>query len=145
MTDEERTKLRADARAKMMANPGNGIPSLTPPGTPARAAAAKAKPGKPAGDSGRWATLNAFVDASMVDMTRVEALAWIILFRDARNGTVCTGMSDIARRAGCSKRAVVDAVGSLVAKGLLSVVRKGRKNSGPSRYTVYAEPRHKGQ
>ena len=88
------------------------------------------------GDAGRWATLNAFVDTTMVDLTRVEALTWMILFRDARNGTVRTGMADIARRAGCSKRAVVDAVRSLTAKGLLRVVRRGRKNAGPSVYQV---------
>lgn len=87
----------------------------------------------------RFAILNAFVDVALATLTGSETKVWMILFRDtkARTGTARTGQADIARRAGLSGRAVKGAVRSLKAKGLLTVVRMGRLNAGPSAYRVH--------
>jgi hypothetical protein len=102
----------------------------------------KAK-GKPArrktGD--RFAVLNAFVDAGMAGLSKVEALTWLVLYRDTRDSTACTCMESIAARVGCSKRAVIDAVQRLRRRGLLVQVFKGGINRGPSRYRVLSIPK----
>lgn len=84
----------------------------------------------------RFGVLNAFVDCSLHDLTRVEALTWFVLYRDTRNGTACTSADDIGRRIGCSRRAVTAALGSLRRRGLLVQVYQGGINRGPSRYRV---------
>lgn len=89
----------------------------------------------------RFAVLNAFVDAGMVGLSRAEIGAWLTLYRDTRNGTACTSEGDIARRIGCSRRAVVAAVGRLRRRGLLVQVFKGGINRGPSRYRVVPTPK----
>ena len=67
----------------------------------------------------RFAVLNAFVDAGMAGLSRVEIGTWLVLYRDTRKGTACTSEESIAARIGCSKRAVVKAVGELRRRGLL--------------------------
>ena len=54
--------------------------------------------------SGRFATLNAFVDFALSELTGAETKVWLILFRDSKaaTGTARTGQTDIARRAGLS-------------------------------------------
>ena len=84
----------------------------------------------------RFATLNAFVDSSLAGLSRVELGAWLVLYRDTRNGTACSGQADIARRLGVSDRAVKTAVGKLLRCGLLTLVYRGGLNRGPSRYRV---------
>jgi biotin operon repressor len=107
--------------------------------------ASKAK-GKPAHrkTADRFAVLNAFVDAGMVGLAKVEALTWLVLYRDTRNGTACTSEEHIAARIGCSKRAVAKAVGRLRRRGLLTQVFKGGINRGPSRYRVMPTPKPPG-
>ena len=99
----------------------------------------QAKPTRPT-DASRWPTLNSFVDATMADLSRAELAVWLVLFRDVRDGTARTGMTDIARRAGCHRGSVVRAVQSLQARGLIRLVRRGRKNGGTSVYAVYGVP-----
>jgi biotin operon repressor len=101
---------------------------------------AKGKPSR-RNTADRFAVLNAFVDAGMVGLSRVESLTWLVLYRDTRNGTACTSEDDIAKRIGCSKRAVVQAVGRLRRRGLLIQVFKGGINRGPSRYRVVPTPK----
>lgn len=102
----------------------------------------KAK-GKPArrktGD--RFAVLNAFVDAGMVSLSKVEALTWLVLYRDTRDGTAHTSMDSIAVRIGCKRLAVVRAVARLRRRGLLVQVFKGGINRGPSIYRVWPTPK----
>jgi hypothetical protein len=87
--------------------------------------------------SERFATLNAFVDVGMAKLTGAEAKVWLILYRDTKgNGLARTGQADIARRAGLKPRMVRYALTSLEAKGMVSVVRRGRLNAGPSIYRV---------
>jgi hypothetical protein len=99
----------------------------------------QAKPTRPA-DASRWPTLNSFVDVAMGDLSRAELAVWLVLFRDVRDGTARTGMTDIARRAGCHRVTVVRAVQSLQARGLIRMVRRGRKNGGTSVYAVCGVP-----
>lgn len=84
----------------------------------------------------RFRTLNAFVDSTMSDLSRAEMAVWLTLFRDTRDGSARTSMSDLARRAGCSRRAVVTAVAALKKRGLLKTLRKGGLNRGSSCYAV---------
>lgn len=103
------------------------------------AAPKRARPTRSA-DASRWATLNSFVDVAMGDLSRAELAVWLVLFRDVRDGTARTGMTDIARRAGCHRGSVVRAVQSLQARGLIRLVRRGRKNGGTSVYAVCGVP-----
>jgi DNA-binding transcriptional ArsR family regulator len=87
----------------------------------------------------RFAALNAFTDYSLAGLTAAEAKVWLILFRDTRaaTGTARTGQADLARRAGLDPRTVRRALSSLEARGLVTVVRRGRLNAGPSVYRVH--------
>lgn len=88
-----------------------------------------------AGD--RFAVLNTFVDCSLARVLRTDAAVWLVLYRDTqRDGIARTGQADIARRAGVGTRTVIRAVRRLEAKGLLTVVRRGGLNRGPSAYRV---------
>lgn len=101
--------------------------------------------GRKAGDAGgRFALLNGFVDCSMVNLSRAELAAWLVLYRDTRNGTARTSAEDIGRRIGTSKRAVLDALGKLRKRGLLTRVYKGGLNRGPSTYRIHPLPRGPG-
>ena len=115
------------------------LPPMEPP-RPRQASTANSKrSGKPkrtAATSNRFGELNAFVDCSMTDLSRAEALTWLVLWRDTKNGTVRTALTDIARRIGASKRAAVDAVAGLVKRGLVSRIHRGGMNRGVSVYRV---------
>ena len=104
---------------------------------PATATASpKDKPKKRAtGD--RFATINSFVDCSLADLTRAEALTWFVLWRDTKDGTVRTSMMDVARRIGTTRRAVVAAVAKLEKRGLLIVVYRGGMERGINVYRVH--------
>jgi predicted DNA-binding transcriptional regulator len=91
---------------------------------------------KRTGAGQRFKTLNAFVDVSMRDLRRNEIAVWLILWRDTRDGISRTSQTDIARRAGITKRTVIRVVGRLERKGLLRIIRRGGINSGPSTYRV---------
>lgn len=84
----------------------------------------------------RFEVLNTFVDNSLAGLSRIELATWLCLYRDTRNGTACTSQCDIARRAGCSVRAVQLAIARMRKRGLLVLVYRGGLNRGPSRYRV---------
>lgn len=88
----------------------------------------------------RFAVLNGFIDCSMSDLTGAEVRVWVILFRDTKRatGTARTGQTDIARRAGLSRRGVQVALKKLLARGLVQIVRRGQLNRGPSIYRLHA-------
>ncbi len=85
--------------------------------------------------------LNAFVDAGMVGLSKVEALTWLVLYRDTRDGTACTSRASIAARVGCSVKAVGNALARLRKAGLLVQVFKGGQEKGPSIYRVWPMPK----
>ena len=95
------------------------------------------KPKRTAATSNRFGELNAFVDCSMADLSRAELGTWLVLWRDTKNGTVRTSMTDVARRIGVSRRAVVDAVAKLEKRGLLIVVYRGGMRRGMNVYRVH--------
>jgi hypothetical protein len=95
------------------------------------------KPKRTAATSNRFGELNAFVDCSMADLSRAEALAWLVLWRDTKSGgTVRTSSADIGRRIGASRRAVTDALGKLRKRRLLKLVHQGGLTGGMSVYRV---------
>lgn len=85
---------------------------------------------------GRFATLNSFVDCSLATILRTDALVWLVLFRDTRDGVARTAQSYIARRAGLCKRTVSTAVRRLEQAGLLDVVHRGGFRRGISTYRI---------
>ena len=99
--------------------------------------------GKPARreTADRFAVLNAFVDAGMVGLSRVEMGTWFVLYRDTREGIACTSMKSISDRIGCSKQAVVNAVKRLRDCGMLARIFKGSNLRGASKYRVWPIPR----
>ena len=113
---------------------GNGRPPARPPEHRAKGKPARRKTGD------RFAVLNAFVDAGMVGLSRVETMTWLVLYRDTRNGTACTSMKNIATRIGCSRQAVKNAVKKLCRLGLLIQVFRGSNLRGPSVYRVWPTP-----
>ena len=118
------------------------LPPMEPPRPrPASTANGKRgeKPKRTAVTSNRFGELNAFVDCSMADLSRAEALTWFVLWRDTKNGTVRTSAADIARRIGASRKAVTNALAVLRKRGLLRLVHQGgadRGSVGLSRRTV---------
>ena len=87
--------------------------------------------------SSRWSNLNGFVDVTLRELTGAEVKVWLILFRDTkRDGTVRTGQSDIATRAGLSVRMVKKALRKLIERSIVRVLKRGRLNVGPSVYKV---------
>lgn len=113
--------------------------SVLPPMNPRPATAnnsPKDKPKKRATGE-RFSTINSFVDCSMADLTRAEALTWFVLWRDTKDGTVRTSIADVARRIGASRRAVIDAVAKLRKRKLLTLVFRGGINRGVSTYRIH--------
>ena len=72
----------------------------------------------------------------MADLSRAEALTWLVLWRDTKNGTVRTSATDIARRIGASRKAVTNALAVLRKRGLLRLVHQGGLTGGVSVYHV---------
>ena len=96
-----------------------------------------AKPKGTATTSNRFRELNAFVDCSLTDLSRAEALTWLVLWRDTKQGgTVRTSSTDIARRIGTSRRAVTNALARLRKRGLVRLIHQGGLNRGMSVFRV---------
>ena len=113
------------------------LPPMNPPRPRTTANNGKAeKPKRTAITANRFHELNAFVDCSLTELSRAEALTWLVLWRDTKNGTVRTSAADIARRIGCSRRAVTDALARLRKRGLLVLVHRGGMNRGVSVHRV---------
>lgn len=87
--------------------------------------------------SGRFATLNGFVDGRMAALPRAAALVWLALWRDTKpDGLARTAVADLARRAGVDRRTVLRALRQLESGGLLTVARRGGLGRGVSAYRV---------
>ena len=94
-----------------------------------------------ADQAGLGPALNAFVDTGMADLTRAELAIWLVLFRDTkRSGTARASLDDLARRAGIDRQTASRAVGKLVGRKMLQVLRRGGLNQGPSEYRVFPFP-----
>ncbi len=85
----------------------------------------------------RFETINTFVDITMRGLSGRAALAWVVLWRDTKpNGIARTGVTDIARRMGCSTATAKRALAELRARNLIEVADRGRLGGGPSSYRL---------
>ena len=108
---------------------------------PARSRSSKPHVRKPE-SVGRFKTMNEFVDfsARLVDTT--AQAVWLVLFRETKpNGLASVSQGQIADCIGLTRRTVLRAVQHLEAKLLVTVVRRGKKNGGPSVYRVHCTPK----
>lgn len=122
--------------------PGHTMPPLRSPAS----GETSTRPGARSGGKGqrrgrqrhadRFAVLNAFVDVTARTLPRAAALAWLVLWRDTRDGIARTSIADMAKRVGCDERSAKRAVRRLVGDGLVEVVRRGGKWRGVSAYKV---------
>ena len=100
----------------------------------------QATAGRPRPASDRWATLNEFTDETLRTLTASEARVWFVLFRDVRGGVARAGMTDIAKRAGLTRRGVVKAIAGLKRRQLVEVAIRGSVNGTPNAYRIVSRP-----
>lgn len=87
--------------------------------------------------SNRFATINAFVDVTLRQLSDRAALAWFVLWRDTKpNGVARTAVADLARRMGCSPSKAKRALAELRARNLVVVADRGGLGRGPSSYRL---------
>lgn len=117
---------------------GQEPPAFTPrpprAGRPTAGESGKAK--GQAGTGERFRIINTFADFTLSQLSRAEIAVWLLLWRDTRDGTARTGITDLARRAGCDRGTVFRALKRLEQLALVSVVRRGGLRRGPSAYRV---------
>lgn len=110
------------------------LPAFPSPGVPARKTKTSDTKRRA---TGRFGSLNAFVDASMRSVSGTAAKVWFVVFRDTKpNGLARVSDTDLGRRAGVSARSARRARTELVKAGLLVVVRRGGLRIGASTYRV---------
>jgi hypothetical protein len=126
MTPQHPSDLAARARQRLAAARPEAAPQTRPKNS------TKGK------GADRWAMLNTFVDAVMRDAGDAELRVWLVLYRDARGTLAQAGMTDIARRAGLTRRGVVKAINALKIRGLLEVTVRGTINGRPNTYRLKA-------
>lgn len=126
----------------MILPPGAVLPPLEGPIAAPANDGVKARPGRKSQASGprehgdRFGTINAFVDMSLRGLGRAPIAVWIVLWRDERHGLSRTAISDLARRAGCSRSTIGRALANLKKAGLITLVRQGGPRAGPNVYRV---------
>lgn len=87
--------------------------------------------------SSRFASINSFVDITMRGLSGRATLAWVVLWRDTKpNGIARTGITDLARRMGCSTATAKRALAELRTRKLIEVADRGRLGGGPSSYRL---------
>lgn len=124
-----------DLNARVMAGRAKAAAARAAESPTAQAPKPTAKPASPAGD--RWPMLNDVVDYIARVMGEAELRTWIILYRDTKkNGLARTGMTDIARRSGMTRRGVVKAIAGLKARGLLEIADPGTIHGKPNTYRL---------
>jgi len=113
------------------------VPQAAAVPTPAKVAASTSKS---TGGRGRWLTFNTFVDRVARHLELHEQAVWMVIYRTVQDDTAEIGVEDIATKINRSTRTVKRAVDRLVAVGLLERLRRGTKQSGPTRYRLEADP-----
>lgn len=89
----------------------------------------------------RFRVLNAFVDSTMRGLSPSEIAVWLVLYRDTKpDGLAQTAQVSLARRAGIDERSVRRAVEKLKLRGLVTLVHRGSKRGGASKYRVRSVP-----
>lgn len=92
------------------------------------------------GGRGRWLTFNTFVDRVARHLELHEQAVWMVIYRAVQHDTAEVSVEDIAAKINRSTRTVKRAVDRLVEVGLLERLRRGTKQSGPTRYRLDANP-----
>jgi hypothetical protein len=83
----------------------------------------------------RFLILNDFVDLGLAKLPRSQIATYLVLFRDTRpTGLARTGLSDLARRGGMSRRQATRALRELIRRGAVHVIRPGV----PGKATIYS-------
>ena len=116
--------------------PGVTLPPMLTDAERQAKPADKHKPKRTRHTGDRFAVFNAFIDFTAGTLKRAEAMTWLVLYRDTRNGTARTAQADIARRIGSDTRTVKRAIRRLRAAGLVRIVWQGGFRKGPSVYAV---------
>src|SRR5690606_21475140 len=102
--------------------PRDGPPGMSPP----RQLATNGKAPKRKEASGRFQTLNTFVDESARLVSTTAQTVWMVLWRDTHtDGIANVSHSRIADRLGISRRTVIRAINELEKQGLVTVVKRG--------------------
>lgn len=74
----------------------------------------------------RFKVLNGLVDLGLRGLTRSELAIWLIVYRNTRpNGLARVSLSELAHRGGMSRRQATRALGALVDRGVVHVIRRG--------------------
>lgn len=132
------------ARLREQLRGGGMLPPSAPADPEPKAKSSTKKPsgGKSAATSGRFQTMNEFVDysARLVDTT--AQAVWMVLFRETKpNGLACISHSQIAKRIGSCRRTVVRASQHLEDAKLITVVHRGGLTGVTSSYRVHGTPK----
>jgi hypothetical protein len=134
MTPDLDTRLKAKREAKRGATPAAEQPSGSD--KPGRRGRSESK------QDDRFAPLNDLVDHVLRHVDGIaEVKTWMVLFREVKNGVAKAGMTDIATRAGLTRRGVVKAIARLKARGLILVVSKGTVGGATNTYRLLVPPR----
>lgn len=88
---------------------------------------------------GRWLALNTFLDRTARHVRSTDAMVWIVLFRDARNGVARVSQQYVADRLGVCRKTVGRAAKRLVQLHLLEIIRSGGFRRGTHTYRLHAE------
>ena len=85
----------------------------------------------------RFQVLNDFVDHGLADLSRSEIAVYMILFRDTRpTGLARTSLTELSRRGGMSERQATRALGMLIKRGAVHVIRRGIRGKA-TLYSLY--------
>ena len=96
--------------------------------------------GGPSGESGRWATLNAFEDLVANHLSPTEQAVWHYLFRWCRDGTASASVRDLASTRGLDSKTAAKALSSLIAVGLVWYVFKASHKGKRSVFAMHLHP-----
>jgi hypothetical protein len=128
------------AQSALKDSEGNVIRPVATGPQIANAEVRRTKQKAPTGDGSRFATMNTFVDQVMRHLSPVESAVWLALFRDCRHGQASASNRDLARRTGCSVRAVTDAMQRLRCVRLIDGLRLSTRKGQPSLYAINPKP-----
>lgn len=113
-------------------------------GEPPQAAPAKGKPATEAREKShrRFATYNTFADSVARFVPAASREVWFILWRfaDADTNQLEVRVADIAARLDCDGRTVERGLKWLMANRLLTRIRRGTRQTGPSLYLLDPTP-----
>lgn len=82
--------------------------------------------------AGRFRLINRFLDKHARNCSTTAALAWVVIWRDSRDGIAVTSYMRLADRLGVSRATAARAIRQLRELGYLEVARSGSEALGPT-------------